>query len=386
MIRDITREKECDAALETMRQQLRDGEQLCTIGTLAAGLGHDVKNLLFPVRCRLDALSAQQIAPAAREDVEMVRQAIKYLQQLAANLQMLAERQGATAATFPGHSVTHLPSWWEHISPLLMASVRKQITITSNLEQNVPPVAAPPHLLTQAIVNLVNNAGKAIVNEGHILIWADSAVQDAPKEGAQQRGFIRIGVTDNGPGMNSEERQRILAQKTVVPGHAHGLSTGLGFPLVRSIAEQVGGTLSIDSTPGRGTTVTLTIPAAAEDPELTDASKFPDGSFAAVSLSDTHIASSMCTLLNLSRLPAVRTSPDEPGPCALWVTEPDLVSPARAKAFLESAPVRRLVMIGSQEATGDHWRDIPAVWIQRPASPRTIREAISEIVHEVLHG
>ena len=82
--------QERTAQLEASHEQLRLAERLASIGTLAAGLGHDMNNVLFPVRCRLDALEAARLDERARAEVSGVRQSVEFLQQLSDGLRLLA--------------------------------------------------------------------------------------------------------------------------------------------------------------------------------------------------------------------------------------------------------------------------------------------------------
>src|SRR5690606_32849549 len=105
--------------------------------------------------------------------------------------------------------------------------------------------------------------------------------------------------------------------------------------------------------------------------------------YAAVSVSDSHLASTMCTLLNLSRLPSWRCDPHDPGDCRLWIVEPECIPVAMAREYLRTSEKRRLVFFGRQH---DQWRDISAVWIDPAASLGTIRDTLSQVAFEVLQG
>lgn len=375
MIRDISKQKEAATVVEFMRERLQQSEQLSAIGTLAAGLGHDVKNLLFPLRCRLDSLAAVKLPGHAREHLDAIRQSIKYLQQLAANLQMLVEKPDVQTGLA---AATHLPSWWEHVHPLLDAATPRRVSMSIRFQPNLPSLAIAPHLLTQALVNLVNNACAAIGEEGHITIWAE-LLED------EQRA--RLGISDDGPGLHPDELKRITDPHSS-HRHGHGLSTGLGLPLVRKIVEQAGGSVAIDSSPGRGTNVILTLPIQDQESSAEETTDQPSsGPVAVISLADPHLSSSIDTLLNLWRLPGrriKRLEEDPPDECALWITEPAIAVPARARKFLQREGLRRLVLIGSPE--GSEWATIPAVWIKAPATPRIMRDALSEVVHDVLQS
>jgi signal transduction histidine kinase len=106
--------------------------------------------------------------------------------------------------------------------------------------------------LTQVVVNLLSNAVKFTPPGGHVVLRGD-------RDG---RGGARISVTDTGPGIAAHEQERIFeefAQAGAGPTHAHE-GTGLGLSLARSLVELQGGRVTVESTPGRGATFTVTIP------------------------------------------------------------------------------------------------------------------------------
>ena len=76
--------------LQASNEQLRQADRLASIGTLAAGLGHDMNNVLLPIRARLDALDAAKLSAEVREQLQAVRRSVNYLQQLSDGLHLMA--------------------------------------------------------------------------------------------------------------------------------------------------------------------------------------------------------------------------------------------------------------------------------------------------------
>jgi signal transduction histidine kinase len=110
-------------------------------------------------------------------------------------------------------------------------------------------VIAEPRRIQQAVQNVALNAAEAMPDGGTITIITKSSA-----------GRLAIGVRDTGVGMTDEAIQQALR-----PFHSTKASgTGLGLPLVVRILAAHGGELAIDSTPGKGTTVWLSLPAAAD--------------------------------------------------------------------------------------------------------------------------
>jgi len=233
--------------LEASHEQLRLADRLASIGTLAAGLGHDMNNVLLPIRFRLDALHAKDLPDHARTHFVEVRKSVEYLQQLADGLHLLSLDPEDAEASAAGTDVT---AWWEQVGTLLARGLPKHVRLATSWPSNLPPLAVAPHRLTQAVLNLVVNAGEAVGEDGKVRVWA---------EPFEDRRFVRLGVTDNGHGMTPQVKRRAL--DPFFTTKTRGLGTGLGLSLVQGVARSAGGTVQIDSAPGGGATIVLTLPA-----------------------------------------------------------------------------------------------------------------------------
>jgi signal transduction histidine kinase len=118
----------------------------------------------------------------------------------------------------------------------------------------LPPIPAEKRRLKQVLVNLLSNAVKFTPHGSVTLSW------DRAADG------VRIAVADTGVGMSPEDAERALLpfeQVRSLDRREYLEGTGLGLPLVKALTELHGGRLSIDSAPGRGTTVTVWLPAEA---------------------------------------------------------------------------------------------------------------------------
>jgi two-component system cell cycle sensor histidine kinase PleC len=127
------------------------------------------------------------------------------------------------------------------------------IVIETALEPNLPALRADERMVRQMIVNLLSNAAKFTPAGGRIGVLG----------ALDPDGGLRVAVSDTGVGMTPEEIPIALTPFRQVDSglsRRHG-GTGLGLPLVKSLIELHGGTITIESVPGRGTTVTLAFPA-----------------------------------------------------------------------------------------------------------------------------
>lgn len=240
-------------SLEQSQEELRIKDRLASIGALAAGLGHDMNNVLLPVRAHLSALRKAGKSPrAVAGHVRQVAQSVSYLQHLADGLHYLAVDPDVDIDT---EVQLDLRQWWTASSSLLANAVSKRATFSCDLQGEMPRVRIGGPALTQAILNLLVNsaeavdaAGRAKDRSGTVKLWMKA---DA------KRGIVRVGVTDNGCGMTPTVKRR--AMDLFFSTRVRGLGTGLGLALVQRVVARAGGSVRITSAPGHGTTVVLTL-------------------------------------------------------------------------------------------------------------------------------
>ncbi|TAH34387.1 MAG: PAS domain S-box protein [Planctomycetota bacterium] len=362
-VRLITLLAEQTSALHEAQQRLHMADRMASIGTLAAGLGHDMNNVLLPVRAHLNAIQAQADQPGVREHVAMVHKSVAYLQQLADGLQFLAldpdSRDSRLAAT-------DLHDWWLRAGSLLTKAVPKHVRTTAAFTPGLPKVGVSAHGLTQAVLNLVVNAGESIPGDGgqhagHVHIWA---------EGAEDGTHVRLGVTDNGRGMSEEVRRR--AFEIFFTTKPRGLGTGLGLALVRKVVADAGGTVEIQSQPDTGTTVVMVLPVAVAAPRP------PNARTAMILLADGRAAALVRQLLDLA---GVRTRccgvPPGGGQADIWVTEPTPSALHAAAAWRTRHPAGCLVLFGQPDSgAAAAWNALHPVTIDDCQDVGAIRTAL----------
>jgi len=130
---------------------------------------------------------------------------------------------------------------------------RKNISITLDLDERLPPVRADETQLTQVLINLIDNAVKYTGDNGNIIVSAAAA-----------EGMMRVAVSDTGIGIPEKDIPRIFERFYRVDKarpRAQG-GTGLGLAIVKHIVQVHGGDLTVESTPGRGSVFTFTVPLA----------------------------------------------------------------------------------------------------------------------------
>lgn len=376
VIRDITERKNAE-------EQLRVAERLASVGSLAAGLGHDMNNVLLPVRAHLSALMAsaksRSGASADVTHIEQVREGVAYLQHLADGLHFLTtESDSSKRSKVATKNGADLHNWWEHVGVFLSKSVPRNVRVLASFPQNLPHVAIAPHDLTQAVLNLLVNAGEAIVKKkgqarssGLIRLGADISHDGSDAKS----GFVHIHVQDNGIGMSEEVRRR--AFEMFFTTKPRGLGTGLGLPIVGRIAMSVGGTVRIESVPNVGSTVTLILPIA-----RTHSSARPRMS-AAISVRDARTRGMLQHLLEACHI-ATRTG-FGPGKSNIWIVEPDPGIFDRVRDWQQAAVAarkspRQVVLVGAvSQRELRRWETLHPVLVERPDDLDMMRQAVRRV-------
>jgi hypothetical protein len=198
-------------------------------------------------------------------------------------------------------------------------------------------VTVPRHRLAQAVLNLGQNAGEAMAGRERGLVRISAGVAAAPG-GAP---LVLLRVSDDGPGMPPQVLARCF--EPYFSTKVRSISTGMGLGMVKGIVESAGGTVSVESAPGRGTTFTLALPAAA--PAEPAAGGAAAERTAAVSVKQERVASLACLFLEQLRLNPVRHDGDGVPDADLWVLERPGASQVRA--YLAQRPLSWIVALGA---------------------------------------
>lgn len=361
-LEDLVRER--TEELQTSHERLRLADRLASIGTLAAGLGHDMGNLLLPIRARLSSLEQMDLPPAAHDDIHAIKTAGEYLKRLSQGLRLFA----LDPIEAGSNENTTLSAWWTEVEPFLRNTLPKGVVIEAQLADGLPPLAIAPHSFTQAIYNLVQNAGDAMRERGsgHVRISA------TPAGGLS--GAVAISVADDGPGMSEEVRQRCM--EPFFTTRTRRISTGLGLALVRGVIGNVNGSIEIDSRLGEGTTFRLLVPAAAAAGAHGQTLAAVRCAAAYVALSDSRMRAYVGSLLRSLDI-AVHSEPWSAATTAqLLVVDSINGCWSELEQFLQADARRHALVFG--EATGTGHEQV--TWLGERPTPLRIREALHRAI------
>ena len=273
--RAIIRADAARADIAAAGRRLVQAQRLEAVGTLASGLAHDMNNILAGILGAAEAMRSANGPDAAgllREIVEEARRGGDLTRSLLA-----FSRKGQYR-----HEPIEIAGAVEQVVAILRRTVSKSVILDVHHARPGVVVDGDPAQLTQAIFNLALNGAQAIGEAGAVTI-----ATGADGDGAALQATLE--VRDTGAGMDEETRARIFEPffTTKAPGHG----SGLGLAMVYGTILAHKGTIDVESTPGRGTTMRIKLPArlqapaAAPAPDVANVEAVPDPA----SLSSLHI-------------------------------------------------------------------------------------------------
>ncbi len=311
---DITTRKAADAELQMLNERLeqrvseilaekqaaeahmRQAQKLEALGQLTGGVAHDFNNLLMIIKGGLSLLKRPLIEP------ERLHRLLSSMEQAADRGATLSRQLLAFARRQPLRvESVDLRQHIESMRELLDRSLRGDVQVKTEFEEDLWPVEVDPAQLELVILNLCVNARDAMPNGGVITIAARNQAE-GPQSGSPG-DFVALSVADPGTGMAPDVLERVF--EPFFTTKEIGKGSGLGLPQVHGFAQQSGGSVRIESRVGEGTTVTLVLPRtqskpAAAAPSLpSDACRGEPGSMGSILLveDDNEVAALVTEML-----------------------------------------------------------------------------------------
>lgn len=229
--------------LEELQHLLLRTERMNTLALLGAGISHDLNNLLTAVRGSAELVLGDLEAGATPdlEDVRRIHLASGRAGDLARRVMAYAREEGGEPR------VLDVNQEMEGLRATLELLLPRGIDLVMQPTEHSACILAQRHELEQILVNLVGNARDAMPKGGSVTLRV-----------RQGEGAVQIQVVDTGQGMSEAVQTRLFEPFFTTKGVGRG--TGLGLASVQALMNQVGGSLSVASRVGEGTTFTLTFP------------------------------------------------------------------------------------------------------------------------------
>lgn len=229
-----------------IEESLRRSERLASIGTLAAGVAHEINNPLGLIALEVNRVERADADPKeVRAALHEIHQQIKRCARIVKSVLQFA-REGETER-YPddlNRSAGRARDLTRE------AAAAAGVAVRLDLAPALPLVPMNPTEIEQVLVNVLQNAIEACEAGGHVSVFT-----------RQASGAVRIIVSDNGRGMSETERLRAFDPFYTTRAR-HG-GTGLGLSICHGIISKMGGTIAIESEAGNGTSVTIDLPLGA---------------------------------------------------------------------------------------------------------------------------
>jgi PAS domain S-box-containing protein len=252
--RDMTEKREAQRALEESREQLFRAQKMEALGQLTGGLAHDFNNLLTAI------LGATDLASRHLNDTQQVSKMLEGIRNSAQRGAGLTKQLLAFARAQPLEiRQIDLRNFLTDATTLLRPSLRTDVEVILETSDQLWHIDADAGALELALLNLAFNARDAMKEGGTLRISATNQLLEGRPEGLRGE-HVALRVSDTGIGMMPETMERVFEPFFTTKDFGEG--TGLGLSQVFGFAKQLGGAVTVESEPGRGSTFTLFLPAS----------------------------------------------------------------------------------------------------------------------------
>jgi signal transduction histidine kinase/ActR/RegA family two-component response regulator len=253
--REIAERKQAEAALQ-------QSQKMEMIGQMTGGVAHDFNNLLTAVLGNLELATRRSADEKIRRYLEGATQAAKRGAKLTGQLLAFSRTQRLKTEAIDLNGIVTA------MGDLLFTTIGATVRIETVLQKDLWFATADPSQIESVILNLAVNARDAMPDGGRITISTSNIDRDHPNKPYELAAgdYVAVAVADTGTGMTDEVLGK--AFEPFFTTKPVGSGTGLGLSQVYGIAKQTGGTVSISTKVGLGTTVTVYLPRSTADVSL----------------------------------------------------------------------------------------------------------------------
>ncbi|MDQ1333488.1 MAG: hypothetical protein QG552_438 [Thermodesulfobacteriota bacterium] len=290
--RDITERKRLEDERLKLETQLQQAQKMEAIGTLAGGIAHDFNNILSAVMGYAQ-LAQMKLDPDSEPyaDLKEVLQATNRARLLIRQILAIGRDQEQERQSM------QLKYTVKEALKLLRSTLPSTIEIRETYDQDVGVIDADPTQMHQVIMNLCTNAGHVMQEEGGILevrlrnaeFGLGNAEQNVPPG-----HYLELTVSDTGCGMTPEVMEKVFDPYFTTKVKGEG--TGIGLSVVHGIVSQNGGTITVESKPGKGSTFHVYLPliqGEEEQPEVQEETRLPKGNERILFIDDEAVLANM---------------------------------------------------------------------------------------------
>ena len=245
--KDLTRVEQLEE-----RERLKD--RLAAVGEMAAAIAHEVKNPLAGIEVMAgllrrkipDAPDAQSLLTDIINEAKMANAIVQEVLEFVRPMRLQVE------GTAVADAVSAAVQLAETKAP------RGAVDVEINISRELPQIQGDQHQLTQLFTNLLSNAFEAMNGTGRVTVTAGTVRMD---DGAEGRDAVRVELIDEGPGMPQDVAEHVFDPFFTTKPQG----SGLGLAIVRKIVDAHDGTIDLQTAPGHGTLIRVTLPVTGSE-------------------------------------------------------------------------------------------------------------------------
>lgn len=247
------------AALGVEARPPEDALQLlAAVGRMTAGIAHDFRNILTVIDAALNCLERRCDRPdLMRTYLRSARQGVRSGVDMTSYLLRCATQEVGDVELRDVNALV------TDITPLLKLATGSKTRIDFELATDLPKGLVEKSQFGAALLNLAANARDAMPAGGRVRISTDHVVQPSSDNEGGVKSYVRVTVHDCGHGLSMDAMHRMFTPFYTTKGKS---GTGLGLPQVCAFLNSVNGRMRVASKPGVGTSVSLLLPTAADEP------------------------------------------------------------------------------------------------------------------------
>ena len=257
IVRDISQQKRLQKNLEQhadvlekivhdREKQLKDSERLVAIGQTAGMVGHDLRNPLqtltgelYLAKLEVDSLGEGETKNNLRESIQVIEEQVAYMDKIVSDLQAFVRPV----------KIDKKPLSLQELVSNVFATVTipPNVSVQINNQSSSLQIRADPQLLKRVLINLITNAIQAMPDGGELFINTQ----------VTSSGFVSISVKDTGVGISEKIRNQLFTPLFTTKPRGQGF----GLAVCKRVIEAHGGTISFESTEGKGTNFVIAFPS-----------------------------------------------------------------------------------------------------------------------------
>ena len=242
--RDVTEQQH-------LEQRLQQTEKMAAIGELSTYMAHEIRNPIFAIGGFANALLRNtSLNDLAKEKARIIYEESRRLDEILTNILNFARPTEQVMGEFDPAAVAR-----QTIDLMTIGNEERGITVVLDIEAALPKASGNAENLKHCLINLLKNSLEAMPDGGTLTLRA-----------ARSGSYVRIDVEDTGRGIPVDVQDKLFSPFFTTKNKG----SGLGLAMTRKVIEEMGGKVSFESTEGKGTQVTLTLPVAlavSKDPE-----------------------------------------------------------------------------------------------------------------------